>query len=78
MNRHPEAKALLDDFYREFENEALVIDKWFSLQATSPHAGIETITTLMEHPAFTLKNPNRARSLIFGFLPQQYGTIPCS
>ena len=67
MNRHPEAKALLDDFYREFENEALVIDKWFSLQATSPHAGIETITTLMEHPAFTLKNPNRARSLIFGF-----------
>lgn len=64
---HPEAKALLDDFYREFENEALVIDKWFSLQATSPLAGINTIETLMEHPAFTLRNPNRARSLIFGF-----------
>ena len=67
MDRMPEAKALLDHFYAEFENEALVIDKWFSLQATSPHADVATVRKLMEHPAFTLRNPNRARSLIFGF-----------
>lgn len=63
----PEAKALLEHFYREFENEALVVDKWFSLQATSPCADIQTIRSLMAHPAFTIRNPNRARSLIFGF-----------
>ncbi|EEO28066.2 aminopeptidase N [Oxalobacter paraformigenes] len=63
----PEAKALPDHFYREYENEALVIDKWFSLQATSPNADTATVRKLMKHPAFTLKNPNRARSLIFGF-----------
>lgn len=63
----PEANALLEHFYREFENEALVIDKWFSLQATSPCADIQTIRALMAHPAFTIRNPNRARSLIFGF-----------
>lgn len=63
----PEASALLEHFYKEFENEALVIDKWFSLQATSPYTDTGIIQSLMTHPAFTLKNPNRVRSLIFGF-----------
>ncbi len=66
-NTQPKANALLDHFYHTFEDEALVIDKWFSLQASSPQSSIETIRTLMTHPAFTIKNPNRARSLIFGF-----------
>lgn len=62
-----QAHALLDHFYHEFKQEALVIDKWFSLQATSPTATTATIRKLMTHPAFNLKNPNRARSLIFGY-----------
>jgi aminopeptidase N len=65
------ADAALDDFYRRFEHEPLVIDKWFALQATQrggPKRNVLGIVRkLMEHQAFTLKNPNRARSLIFSF-----------
>ncbi|MGF6445543.1 aminopeptidase N [Paraburkholderia youngii] len=67
----PEAQHALDDFYRRFEKEPLVIDKWFALQATqrggAQHPVIDTVRKLMTHPAFNLKNPNRARSLIFSF-----------
>ncbi|MDR5778799.1 aminopeptidase N [Caballeronia sp. LZ065] len=65
------ADAALADFYRRFEKEALVIDKWFALQATQrggpDRKVIEIVRKLMQHQAFTLKNPNRARSLIFSF-----------
>jgi aminopeptidase N len=65
------ADAALGDFYRRFEHEALVIDKWFAVQATQrggPNRKvIDVVRKLMQHPAFTLKNPNRARSLIFSF-----------
>ncbi|MFL9922910.1 aminopeptidase N [Herbaspirillum lusitanum] len=59
--------AALEGFYSEFEKEALVIDKWFTLQATARNADVNTVRTLATHPAFSLKNPNRARSLIFSF-----------
>ncbi len=61
------AGKALQDFYREFEKEALVIDKWFTLQAMARYNDIDAIRKLMQHPAFTLTNPNRARSLIFSF-----------
>ncbi|TFW05783.1 DUF3458 domain-containing protein, partial [Oxalobacteraceae bacterium OM1] len=54
-------------FYEEFAGEALVIDKWFMLQANARTTDVAAVRTLMQHPAFTLKNPNRARSLLFGF-----------
>ncbi|MBB5391405.1 MULTISPECIES: aminopeptidase N [unclassified Herbaspirillum] len=57
----------LQGFYDEFDSEALVIDKWFTLQATARDADVNTVRSLAAHPAFTLKNPNRARSLIFSF-----------
>jgi len=76
----PGREHALTDFYERFEDDALVIDKWFSLQGMQrgsvgprpggPHAGkrtIDTVLRLMEHPAFNLRNPNRARSLIFSF-----------
>jgi len=63
----PGKSEALQRFYTEFEQEALVIDKWFTLQATARNADVNTVRTLTEHPAFTLKNPNRARSLIFSF-----------
>jgi aminopeptidase N len=54
-------------FYDDFEQEALVVDKWFTLQATARTTDVAAVRELMRHPAFTLKNPNRARSLIFSF-----------
>ena len=61
------AQQPLKNFYRDFKNEALVVDKWFSLQAVATHTDVKAVQKLMTHPAFTLKNPNRARSLIFSF-----------
>ncbi|WP_206951574.1 aminopeptidase N [Trinickia acidisoli] len=65
------AEPALDEFYRRFEQEPLVIDKWFGLQATQRGSEkrpvIDIVRKLMLHPAFTLRNPNRARSLIFSF-----------
>ncbi|MES2261567.1 MAG: aminopeptidase N [Pseudomonadota bacterium] len=62
-----DAGAYLQGFYADFENEALVIDKWFAMQAAAPSTDVAAVRELMQHPAFTLKNPNRARSLIFNF-----------
>jgi aminopeptidase N len=61
------ATTALHAFYLDFEHEALVIDKWFSMQAAAPDTDVEAVRELMKHRAFTLKNPNRARSLIFSF-----------
>src|SRR5205085_7444672 len=63
----PGKDAALAKFYAEFEGEALVIDKWFTLQASARGTDVAAVRALMRHPAFTLKNPNRARSLIFSF-----------
>ncbi|MET0267826.1 MAG: aminopeptidase N [Duganella sp.] len=62
-----DAAPALQSFYDDFTGEALVIDKWFALQASAPATDVATVRKLMEHPAFTLKNPNRARSLLFHF-----------
>jgi len=61
------AQQPLNRFYQDFKKEALVVDKWFSLQAMAMHTDVNAVRKLMTHPAFTLKNPNRARSLIFSF-----------
>jgi aminopeptidase N len=63
----PGKARALARFYEEFNAEPLVIDKWFSLQAMARTADVAAIRKLAQHPAFTLKNPNRARSLIFSF-----------
>jgi len=65
--RAPAADAALQRFYDEFEDEALVIDKWFMLQASSATLDVAAVRELMRHPAFNLRNPNRARSLISSF-----------
>ena len=54
----------LAQFHARFAGNALVIDKWFSLQAGSLHpAVLDHVRALAEHPDFTLANPNRARAL---------------
>ncbi|MFU1915106.1 aminopeptidase N [Bordetella avium] len=63
----PIAQAALDHFYARWQNDPLVVDKWFTLQAAARSSGLPEIRALMAHPAFTLRNPNRARALVFQF-----------
>jgi len=64
----PERTHKLLDFYHRFQGNALVIDKWFAIQASSLHPSVlEQVKALAEHPDFTLKNPNRVRSLYMPF-----------
>jgi aminopeptidase N len=61
----PERGEALDAFYRRWEADPLVIDKWFALQARSSLPGtLEAVRALARHPAFTRANPNRLRALI--------------
>ncbi|MBO6527248.1 aminopeptidase N [Erythrobacter sp.] len=63
-----ERTGKLIDFYNRYQGNALVIDKWFALQASSLHPqAIEHVKALRDHPDFTLKNPNRVRSLYMAF-----------
>ncbi|NYT85652.1 aminopeptidase N [Pollutimonas harenae] len=62
-----ECGRALDHFYEQWQQDALVIDKWFTLQAVAPTTSVEKIRALMVHPAFSMRNPNRARALIFQF-----------
>jgi aminopeptidase N len=74
----PGRQRALEKFYADFENEPLVIDKWFALQAMARSTDVAEVRALMQHPAFTLKNPNRARSLIFSFCngnPSQFHAV---
>ena len=55
-------------FFEAFAGDSLVIDKWFSLQATIPEeATTRRVQALMRHPDFSLANPNRTRALIGAF-----------
>ena len=60
-----ERQMVLDDFYQRWEKSPLVLDKWFMVQAKSQHPDcLSQIKTLMNNPHFSLKNPNKVRSLI--------------
>lgn len=59
---------VLADFYDRFKDYLLVIDKWFSLQAAAVRpTTLEDVKALKAHPDFTMKNPNRVRSLYSAF-----------
>jgi aminopeptidase N len=63
-----ERESALDDFYKAYEGEPLVIDKWFSLQAAIPEPGtLGRVKSLMKHKAFSFANPNRVRALVGSF-----------
>ncbi len=64
----PERAAALDDFYERYQDNALVIDKWLSLQASIPEpATLARVKALTSHPAFSMSNPNRVRALFVSF-----------
>ncbi|TWJ19774.1 aminopeptidase N [Geobacter argillaceus] len=64
----PERELLLAEFYDRWQADRQVVDKWFSLQATAilPDT-LPRLTTLLNHPAFELHNPNRFRALVGAF-----------
>ncbi len=64
------ADAALAHFHARFSDEALVIDKWFSVQATAPERDgrvFERVKALLQHPDYSARNPNRARSLVASY-----------
>jgi len=67
-SQNPEKESYLQQFYQQWQEEALVIDKWFTLQATSSQEDtFGCVQHLLQHTAFDLKNPNRVRSLVGAF-----------
>lgn len=60
----PERTAALDAFYERFHEDALVLDKWFALQAAAQRPDtVDQVLKLAAHPDFTMSNPNRLRAL---------------
>ena len=75
---HPLAGDALARFHALFKTEALVLDKWFALQAGATDRGgqvLPAVKQLMKHPDFQLQNPNRARSVIFSFCSANPGAF---
>ncbi|MDX1693477.1 MAG: DUF3458 domain-containing protein, partial [Ketobacteraceae bacterium] len=59
---------VINEFYLQWQEESLVVDQWFSVQATAPQKDtLERVVKLMDHPAFELTNPNKVRALIGAF-----------
>jgi aminopeptidase N len=64
----PETDRAIEAFYQRWRDDALVLDKWFRMQAmSSTPAAFERVVALSKHPDFNLANPNRVRSLLYAF-----------
>ena len=64
----PERDKALAEFHDRFREHPLVIDKWLALQAQIPESGtLDRVKALMQHPSFSMGNPNRVRALIGSF-----------
>ncbi|MEO7390726.1 MAG: DUF3458 domain-containing protein, partial [Ramlibacter sp.] len=75
---HELAGQALQRFHSLFKDEALVLDKWFALQAGAPDRRgsiLPVVKQLMNHPDFNLRNPNRARSVIFAYCSANPGAF---
>ncbi|EPC01384.1 aminopeptidase N [Litchfieldella anticariensis FP35 = DSM 16096] len=65
------ADPALKAFGEKWAHDSLVMDQWFSIQVTRPQPDVlERLKFLMQHPAFSLKNPNKVRALIGTFASQ--------
>ena len=75
---HELGDKALELFHAMFSNEALVLDKWFALQASACERQTPVLTKvkqLTQHADFHIKNPNRARSLIFSYCMSNPGAF---
>jgi aminopeptidase N len=79
LHESKERHTCLEDFYRRYESDPLIIDKWFTLQASIPEpATLDRVRALTTHPSFSFANPNRIRALIGAFAqanPTQFNRI---
>ena len=65
------AQTLLGDFYQKWQDDTLVVNQWFSVQASDPKEGtLARVVKLMEHSAYDAVNPNKVRSLVASFCMQ--------
>jgi aminopeptidase N len=65
-------EGALESFYDRWRNEALVVDKWFTVQSASRRPDtLDRVRSLMAHPAFDLKVPNKVYALLFAFSANQ-------
>jgi len=65
---HPRRDQVVADFYERWKDEPLVLDKWFTLQATSSRMDtLDRVRELARHPDFNPRNPNRVRALVGAF-----------
>ena len=63
----PQRTSALDNFYRAWHEDDLVLDKWFAIQAMSNLGTPEAVRALSHHADFDLRNPNRVRALVSSF-----------
>lgn len=63
-----ESEGILIDFHQRWKDDPLVLDKWFTVQALSKRPdALEQVKRLMQHPAFSITNPNKVRALVGAF-----------
>ena len=68
----PQRTAALDSFYERYRDDALVLDKWFMVQALSTRDDtLAAVEALSSHSDFSIDNPNRLRSLVGAFASNQ-------
>ncbi|WP_114417280.1 aminopeptidase N [Marinospirillum perlucidum] len=66
-----QGEAALAQFARQWAHDPLVMDTWFSIQVTRPHPdALQRVQALLEHPAFSMKNPNKIRAVLGAFAGQ--------
>ncbi len=71
-----ERELTLADFEMRFKTDAIVMDKWFGVQATCGLPGaLKTVQDLMRNPGFDIKNPNKVRALLAGFAKNNPGNF---
>lgn len=61
---NPDAKRMIDDFYNRYQSYPTLVDRWFSLLESNPNLTYEMLMEIVDHPAFNLSNPNRARAIV--------------
>jgi aminopeptidase N len=75
---HALAVQALNRFHAMFKDDELVLDKWFALQASTCDRGgqvLPAVRQLLSHPDFNIRNPNRARSVIFSYCSANPGAF---
>jgi aminopeptidase N len=70
VNQLPESavtQRLLAEFYERWQSEALVVNQWFTVQASGAACSLDRLKKLVAHPAFEITNPNKVRSVLSTF-----------